>query len=125
MIHSYTGKPYRFKGYNCWDHVTAVRKDAGLKTKYFTCSCVAQGYRLINDIMETNNHGLTSVNLKDDSLKDFDIVLLSRKSRGRVEYHCGVYYNGFVSHAHIGARQVMCARLEDLTKQYESVTFWR
>lgn len=34
-INDYTGRAYNFRRYNCWQHVRAVRADAGLETPEF------------------------------------------------------------------------------------------
>lgn len=119
-INDYTGLPYDFRKRNCWHHVRNVRADAGIDTPEFdVCSP-----KLIDDAFDaghSDSRGLISTK----EPRNYDAVLMGRKLKGRVVWHAGVYYEGYVSHCSFGSRQVRLDRLEDLKETYTEIEFWR
>lgn len=119
-ISDYTGRPYNFRTYNCWHHVRAIRADAGLITPPFDVATpsaadamFAEGHR--------NSRGLTHVNAP----QDFDAVLMGVAHGRRIVWHSGVYYQGYVSHCEMAARQVKLETLADIRARYPEIEFWR
>lgn len=119
-IHDFTGKAYNFRLYNCWTHVTAVRKSVGLETPDFNVASPASINQAFDDGHE-NPKGLT----RQQTPQDFDIVLLGFKHAGRIVWHSGVYFKGHVSHCERVAKQVRLELLSDLLPIYSEVEFWR
>ena len=119
-INAYTGKPYNFRIYNCWHHVRAVRKDAGLETPEFN----VMSPRDINQAFD-DGHAATKGLTQVFEPRNFDAVLLGAKTGGRIVWHSGVYYDGMVSHCAMYARQVKLDALSDLMQVYQEIEFWR
>ncbi len=122
-INSYTGKRYGFMSYNCWQHVVAVRKDVGVKTKTYsvismTASVIASKF---NSERSRNEHGLTFVT----EPKNYDIVIFKRKITGVDYHHCGIWFDEWISHSCNIARQVIFQPLEEAIKNRRGVELWR
>lgn len=117
----YIGKPYSFRDYHCFDHVCAVRKDAGIKTPEFRPSTLDGAYDLITEQVDCGEHGLTLV----DKPQNFDVVICHKMRKGKPIYHCGIWYNGFINHCSLAAKQVIHEPFREFKKSYEGVTFWR
>ena len=120
-ISSYTGKPYSFKRYNCWDHAVAVRKDNGIKTKAFSPKSMSNAFKIITAEMQRLDHGLTLV----DAPQNYDVVIIKKACCEPAVYHCGVWFNGMVSHCSRDAGQVIMEPIQAFSAGYERVTFWR
>lgn len=119
-INAYTGKPYNFRTYNCWHHVIAVRRDAGLETPEFNVTSPTQ----INDAFE-DGHAATKGLRQVFVPQNYDAVLMGVKTGGRIVWHAGVYFDGMVSHCALHARQVKLDALSDLKDTYTEIEFWR
>lgn len=119
-ITDYTGKAYDFKTYNCWHHVSAVRKDIGVETPRYDVSRPIEIAPAFDGIRSDDN-GLTRVS----EVRDYDIVLMGVDVGGRVVWHAGVYFAGYVSHCECSARQVRLELFSDIKKNYTRVEFWR
>jgi hypothetical protein len=119
-INDYTGLPYNFRTRNCWHHVRNVRADAGLETPRFDVISPSQ----IQDAFD-NGHAAPKGLEQVFEPKDFDAVLMCCRMAGRLIWHAGVYYQGFVSHCELAARQVRLESLSDLKQRYHLIEFWR
>lgn len=119
-INDYTGLPYNFRRRNCWHHVRNVRRDAGLETPEFDVISPAQIQAAFDD-GHAAPKGLEQV----FEPQNFDAVLMGAKVAGRLVWHAGVYYEGFVSHCELAARQVRLEPLSDLKLKYPEIEFWR
>ncbi len=117
----YVGKPYSFRKYNCFHHVVAVRKDFGIKTTTFQPKTLAVAFELITAQMSVLDHGLSLV----ESPQNFDVVFVEHKVNGKKRYHCGVYYDGYVSHCCVDFGSVRHELIDNFTNGYDGVTFWR
>jgi len=117
----FTGKPYSFSDYNCWDHAVAVRATMDIETPLFNPSSLRDAYRLIKDQQCKVEHGLTRVN----EPQDCDIIIVHKMKNGKPEYHCGVYWRGYVSHCSLTFGEVRNQMYNDFIKDYEGATFWR
>lgn len=120
MINAFTGKPYNFRTYNCWTHVRAVRRAAGLTTPCFDVASPA----MINaafDAGHEDSKGLT----KHCTPQNFDAVLLGARHAGRIVWHAGVYYDGMVSHCELASRQVRLEPLSEMKERFTEIEFWR
>lgn len=122
-INFYTGKRYGFMTYNCWQHVVAVRKAAGIKTKMYTVASMARGVVAseFNTEQIRNEHGLILVT----EPKNFDIVIFKRSVAGTDYYHAGIWFNGWVSHCCNVAKQVIFEPLREAIKNKREVELWR
>lgn len=122
-INFYTGKRYGFMTYNCWQHVVAVRKAAGIKTKMYTVASMAAGVvaSKFNTERTRNEHGLILVT----EPKNFDIVIFKRPVAGIDYYHAGIWFNGWVSHSCNIAEQVIFEPLREAIKNRREVELWR
>lgn len=122
-INSYTGKPYGFMTYNCWQHVVAVRHAVGIKTKMYTVVSMAAGVvaSKFNSERTRNEHGLTLVTHP----KNYDIVIFIRPVAGIDYYHSGIWFNGWVSHSCNIVKQVIFQPLEEAVKNRREVELWR
>lgn len=119
-IHDYTGRIYDFRCYNCWHHVTDVRKDAGLATPDFNVASPTK----INSAFDAGHKdakGLT----RQQTPENYDVVLMGFKHAGRIIWHSGVYFDGCVSHCERAAKQVKFEELADLKAVYPEIEFWR
>lgn len=119
-INAYTGKPYNFRTYNCWSHVRAVRKDAGLETPEFNVISPKD----INTAFE-DGHAAPKGLQQVFNPQNYDAVLLGTRTGGRIVWHAGVYFDGMVSHCALYARQVKLESLSDLKQVYREIEFWR
>ncbi|HID7510321.1 TPA: hypothetical protein ACXHW4_004220 [Enterobacter hormaechei] len=119
-INDYTGRAYNFRRYNCWQHVREVRRDAGMETPEFDVISPTQIQAAFDD-GHAAPKGLEQV----FEPKNFDAVLMCQKVAGRLVWHAGVYYEGFVSHCELAARQVRLEPLSDLKLRYPEIEFWR
>lgn len=119
-ISYYTGIPYNFRSYNCWHHVRRVRSDAGLFTPEFDVKSPAG----ISDAFAAG-HADPKGLIQHNAPRDYDAVLLGKRVAGRLVWHAGVYYQGFVSHCELAAKQVRLESLSDLKTKYQRVEFWR
>jgi hypothetical protein len=117
----YVGKPYNFRRYNCYHHVSAVRKDFGIETKMFKARTLDDAFELITAQMSTIGNGFALV----DKPQNFDVVFVEKKHKGRKVYHCGVYHDGYVSHCCNIFGSVRHQELSEFKKGYTGVTFWR
>ena len=117
----YNGIAYSFRNYNCYDHVVRVRKDNGIKTKLFKPRNIDTAFSVISAEMQKLDHGLT----KADTPENYDIVFVSKTISGRKVHHCGIYFDGLVSHCDRTAKQVRMEQLADFSATYEAPTFWR
>ena len=111
------GTPYSFRDFNCWDYVAKVRKDNGIDTKLFNVKSLHGAFKLIREQTQKLDHGLTIVNTK----QNFDIVIAKKDD----EYHCGLYFDGYVVHCSRQLKQVVKEKFADFIKPYESYTLWR
>lgn len=121
MMIDLIGKPYDFKSYNCWHHAVFVRDQVGIKTKQFAPRTLENAFKVITAQMQALGHGL----LKVDAPQDYDICIVHKKISGREVYHCGVYFEGRVSHCCREARQVRFEELSAFQSGFEGITFWR
>lgn len=119
-INDYTGLPYNFRTRNCWHHVRNVRRDAGLGTPEFDVISPTQIQTAFDD-----GHAAPKGLKQVFEPQNFDAVLMYVKTGGRLVWHAGVYYDGFVSHCELAARQVRLESLSDLKDRYEGFEFWR
>lgn len=119
-INDYTGRAYNFRRYNCWHHVRNVRRDAGLDTPEFDVTSPVQIQAAFDD-----GHADTKGLARVFEPCNFDAVLMGVKVAGRMVWHAGVYYDGFVSHCELAARQVRLESLSDLKLKYAEIEFWR
>lgn len=122
-INFYTGKSYGFMRYNCWQHVVAVRKDVGIKTKMYTVASMTAGVvaSKFNIERTRNQHGLMLV----DSPRNYDIVIFIRPTAGTDYYHAGIWFNEWVSHCCNIAGQVIFEPLREAVKNRRDVELWR
>ena len=111
------GTPYNFKDYNCWDYVSDIRKDNGIKTKLFKPKNLTNAFKEITAQMQKLGHGLTLVTDK----QDFDIIITKKGSI----YHCGLCVGGDVIHCSRQLKQVVKESFSDFIKPYESFKLWR
>ena len=111
------GEPYAFRLFNCWDYVSKIRSNNGIKTKLFKPKNLNNAFKLIKTEMQKLEHGL----IKVDTPENFDIVI-TRK--GNI-YHCGIYFNDDVMHCSRAYKQVIKETFADFIKPYESFTLWR
>ena len=119
-INDYTGRAYNFRRYNCWQHVRTARRDAGLETPEFDVISPTQIQAAFDD-GHAAPKGLEQV----FEPKNFDAVLMCQKVAWLLVWHAGVYYEGFVSHCELAARQVRLEPLSDLKLKYPEIEFWR
>lgn len=122
-INFYTGKPYGFMTYNCWQHVVTVRRAVGIKTKMYTVVSMAAGVvaSKFNSERARNEHGLELVTHP----KNYDIVIFIRPVAGIDYYHAGIWFNGWVSHSCNVAKQVIFQPLGEAIKNRREVELWR
>lgn len=120
MITDYTGTPYNFRRYNCWHHVRKVRADVGLPTPAFDVTSPT-AINAAFDAGHADPKGLVQVS----EPQNYDAVLLGSHHAGRIIWHAGVYYEGFVSHCALASRQVRLDALADLKEEYSEIQFWR
>lgn len=120
MISRYTGLQYDFRTYNCWHHVRAVRKDAGLETPLFDVKSPAA----IADAFEAG-HADTKGLVRVQEPRNFDVVLMGIRRGKRTIWHAGVWFEGMISHCSLGSRQVRLESLSDLRDTYTEFEFWR
>lgn len=119
-INDYTGRAYNFRRYNCWQHVRAVRDDAGLYTPEFDVISPAH----IQDAFDDGHSAPKGLEQVFHPI-NFDAVLMATKVAGRLVWHAGVYFDGFVSHCELAARQVRLESLSDLRARFSEIEFWR
>lgn len=117
MIDFNIGAPYSFRSYNCWHYALDIRKANGIDTELFNPPTLKAAYELIGEKIDSGNHGL----IKSLTPKDFDIVIV----KSNAEFHCGLYYKGFVMHCSRALKQVVRESLTDFKKNYSECTFWR
>ncbi|QHJ80292.1 MAG: hypothetical protein [Bacteriophage sp.] len=120
-INIYTGKQYDFRRYNCWHHVIKVRGDAGIDTPKFDVVRPCDAARMFASGQGVDSKGLVMASVP----RDYDAVLMGYLHGGRVVWHSGVYYGGYVSHCERAAKQVKLEALSDLIKRYPRMQFWR
>ena len=97
-----------------------MRADAGLATPVFDVTLPTE-INAAFDAGHADTKGLTQA----DTPQNFDAVLLGTTHGNRTVWHAGVYYEGFVSHCELAARQVRLEPLSDLTERFKRVEFWR
>lgn len=119
-ITDYTGKLYNFRTYNCWHHVRAVREDAGIWTPTFDVINPTAAPDMF-DAGHADSKGLVQVT----EPRDYDAVLMGYKHAGRIIWHSGVYYQGYISHCERAAKQVKLESLSDIRKRYTEIELWR
>jgi len=109
--------------YNCWQHVVAVRKSAGIKTKMYTVASMAAGVvaSKFNTERTRNTHGLILVT----EARNFDIVIFKRPVASIDYYHAGIWFNDWVSHSCNIVGQVIFEPLTEAIKNRRDVEFWR
>ena len=117
MIDFSIGKPYSFREFNCWDYVSSIRLENGIKTKLFRPKNLTEAFGLISSGMKSIDSGLLAVN----SPENFDIIIVKEKKI----YHCGLYYDGLIIHCSRQLKQVVCESLTDFKKHYSEYSFWR
>lgn len=117
----YIGKRYRFRSYNCWTHVVAVRADFGIKTKSYGPRTVKDAFEVITAEMQKLDHNMTLVS----EPQNFDIVIAEKTHLGVKTYHCGIYHNGNVNHCCNIFGSVRSQRINEFLQEYESHTIWR
>ena len=120
-INAYTGLPYDFRKRNCWHHVINVRSDAGFQTPRFDVVSPAAANEMFLSGQHQDSKGLTQV----DEPQDFDAVLMGCRHGGRIIWHSGVYYKGYISHCERAAKMVKLEALPDIRKRYTEIQFWR
>jgi len=120
-ISTYTGRLYNFRTYNCWHHVRAVRSDAGLETPCFDVQSPTAANDMFESGQRVDSKGLVQV----FDPQNFDAVLLGCRHAGRIVWHSGVYYQGYVSHCERVAKQVKLESLTDIRKRFVEIQFWR
>lgn len=120
-INDYTGLAYDFRTRNCWHHVINVRRDAGLKTPKFDAVSPAGANDAFIKGQYHDSKGL--VRVKEP--QDFDAVLMGSRHGGRIIWHSGVYYRGYISHCERAAKMVKLESLSDIRKRYPEIQFWR
>lgn len=120
-INSYTGLPYDFRRRNCWHHVINVRADAGIYTPPFDVVSPAAANDMFLSGQTQDSKGLTKV----EEPQDFDVALLGCRHGGRIIWHSGVYYNGYISHCERAAKMVKLEALSDIQKRYTEIQWWR
>lgn len=119
-INDYTGLPYDFRKRNCWHHVRNVRRDAGIDTPAFDVLYPTAAQEMF-DSGHADSKGLVKV----EKPRNYDAVLLGYPHGGRIIWHSGVYYNGYISHCERAAKQVKLETLTDIRKRYPRIEFWR
>lgn len=119
-INDYTGRPYSFSSYNCWTHVRQVRADAGIDTPMFDVATPSAA-----DAMFAEGHRDSRGLIRANTPQDYDAVLMGERTGGRIVWHSGVYYQGYVSHCELAARQVKLESLADIRARYSEIEFWR
>lgn len=117
----YIGRPYSFRGFNCWDYVSLIRKENGIKTKKYQPVNIENAFEIITAEMQKLGNGLTQVSTPDD----FVIVIGHKYNGKRYSYHCGIYYKGDVMHCDRHLRQVVCETYNDFKSKFEGVKLWR
>lgn len=120
-ITSYTGLPYDFRKRNCWHHVINVRADAGFHTPRFDVVSSAAANEMFLSGQHHDSKGLTQVY----EPQDFDAVLMGYHHGGRIIWHSGVYYKGYISHCERAAKMVKLEAIHDIRKRYTEIQFWR
>lgn len=120
-INAYTGKIYNFRTYNCWHHVRAVREAEGIDTPRFDVVSPAAANDMFLSGQHEDSKGLTQV----DEPQDFDAVLMGCRHGGRIIWHSGVYYKGYISHCERAAKMVKLEAIPDIRKRYTEIQFWR
>lgn len=116
----YTGIPYRFHGYNCWDHVRRVRSDFGLDTPRFDCASPDEEQAVFAS-REEDSKGMKQIS----EPSDLCAVLIGTERNKRIIWHSGVYMNGMVSHCDRYSKQVRLDTLRSIKEMAERVEFWR
>lgn len=119
-IHEYTGLPYDFRRRNCWHHVCDVRSSAGLITPLFDVISPAYVQEAFAE-GHNSSKGLIQVYTPEN----FDAVLMGARMGGRIVWHAGVYFDGFVSHCDAAAKQVKLEAFRDIQERYKEIEFWR
>lgn len=109
----YTGLAYNYQTYNCWHHVRAVRRDAGIDTPEFDCRTP--------ELIEASRKQTKGM-VKIENPEPYCAVLMYTK---REKWHAGVYLDGLISHCDRNARQVRIDTLKSINKIAERVEFWR
>lgn len=117
MIDFKIGTPYSFKDYNCWDYVSDIRHDNGIKTDIFKPDTLNNAFKLIAEQTQKLEHGLALVTDK----QDLDIIITKKGSI----YHCGLCFGGDVIHCSRQLKQVVKESFTDFIKPYESFNLWR
>lgn len=120
-ITSYTGIPYNFRTFNCWHLVRKIRDDAGLLTPRFDVVSPAAANEMFLSGQNKDSKGLSRVEVP----QDFDAVLMGCRHGGRIIWHSGVYYNGYISHCERAAKMVKLESMTDIRKRYPEIQFWR
>jgi hypothetical protein len=119
-INDYTGRRYDFRKYNCWHHVLTVRADIGIETPRFDVAAPSDA-----DAMFTEGFRDSRGLVRADTPQDFDAVLMGARHGSRIVWHSGVYYEGYVSHCELAARQVKLESLADIRARFQEIQFWR
>lgn len=120
-IADYAGKPYNFRNYNCYHHVAKVRSDNNIKTKMFQPKTKAEAFQIITAQMQNLGSGFSRVH----SPQNYDLVMVQKTINNKKRYHCGVYFDGGVSHCCNLFGSVRYETLKDFCAGYEETTFWR
>ncbi len=120
-INDYTGKIYNFRTYNCWNHVRAVRAAVGIDTPLFDVVRPCDANATFESGQKTDSKGLVHV----DVPQNFDAVLMGCRHGGRIIWHSGVYYMGYISHCERAAKMVKLEAINDIRKRYQEIQFWR
>lgn len=115
------GKPYSFRSFNCWDYAVKIRKMNNIVTKQFKPRDLTNAFEVITAEMQKLDHGLTKVSMP----QNFDIIILDKRDRGRLIYHCGIYHDGNVAHCSRASGQVLYESYKDFTNSYDGAVIWR
>jgi len=126
-INSYTGKRYGFFSYNCWQHVIAVRKDAGVNVE-IDINSLSKSNIVHHDwgslASFRNNHGLILL-MSQNKARNFDIMIFKRPISDVNYYHAGIWFNGWISHSCNTVGQVIFEPLRQVMANRKGFEIWR
>jgi len=126
-IIQYLGMPYDIHGeigVNCWTLYSLIKKqEQGIDVVTFKPK-VPNAKGIENEFinaLETGSHNHFRVNQP----QDFDLVLMTKQTKKRKIYHCGVFFKGDIIHARGTSRtgQVWLQSIEELNNY--NLEYWR
>lgn len=122
-IHDYTGKRFSFRNYNCWQHVIAVRHAADISTMTNQTIDMSPPTACsdFNPSRVRIAHGLELTHKP----RNYDILVYHFKTAHLLYWHCGIVFNGCVSHCCQIAKQVIFQPMDRLISDKQGVQFWR